>query len=129
MKISRRIHVVRVAADKTSSNIRASSCMTRGMSKAAQQREKQPWTIEFYRSRRNEVQRIHNKMRGKSWNCLWNQPGLVRSTTTSARNPVAKNPTLADQNMHASLRLMNLRGGGWKELCQKIMKIALWQRG
>ena len=49
------------------------------------------------------------KMREKNWNCLWIQPSLVRFRSTSGGNFVAIEPTLADQSMHASLKLMNLR--------------------
>ena len=69
------------------------------------------------------------KTRGKSWNCPWTQPCLVRSRTTSAGNPAAKNPALADQSMHASWKLTNLWESVGKELYWKNMKIALLERG
>ena len=53
---------------------------------------------------------------------------IARFETTSAGNRVAKNPTLADLNVHASLKLMSLRDSAWKKLCQKIMRIALLGR-
>ena len=52
-----------------------------------------------------------------------------KSRTTSAGKLAAKNPTLADESEHASWKLMNLRESVWKDLCQKIMKIALKRRG
>ena len=55
----------------------------------------------------------------KSWNCLWSQPCFVRFKTTTAGNLAAKNPTLEDLSVHASLKLMNPRESVCKELCQK----------
>ena len=38
------------------------------------------------------------------------------------------NPTLADESMHSSWKVTNLRESVWKELCHKIMKIALQEK-
>ena len=38
---------------------------------------------------------------------------------------MAKNRTLPDQDMHASSKLVSLRESAWKELCLKIVTIAL----
>ena len=69
------------------------------------------------------------KRAGKVGICVWNQPCPVSSRTTSAQNPAAKTPTLTDLNMHVSSTLTSLRDSVRKELCQKIMQIALQGRG
>ena len=63
----------------------------------------------------------------KNWSCPWKQPCPVRSRTTSAGNPAAKNPTLPDQSTHASWKLTRLRESVWKD-CLKIMNIACQER-
>ena len=103
------------------------------MSKAPQRREKQQWAV--------EQPRLDNA--GNLGGIYFIGPDDLEFTETminareklespmesavpcSAGTPVAKNPTFADQDMHASSELMNLRGSAWKELRQKIMKIAL----
>ena len=110
--------------------------------KAAQRREMPQWAIEkpklererelrgiyFINLEDSEFKETMKKTHGKRWNCRWDQPCFVRSGITTAGNPAAKNPALADQSMHASWKLKNLRESVWKELCLKIMKIALQKR-
>ena len=57
----------------------------------------------------------------KSWNCLWKQPCFVMCRITSAGKLTA-NPTFANQSMHVSWELTNLRESVWKELCRNIMR-------
>ena len=58
------------------------------------------------------------KSRGKSWNCSWRQPRSVWSIIASTGKIVAI-PTNANQSMHASSKLTNLRESVWKELSQR----------
>ena len=63
-------------------------------------------------------------MRGESWKFRCQQLCLARSGEESARKLVA--PLMfARQNTHASLKSVNLRESGWKELYIKIMKTTL----
>ena len=94
----------------------------------ARQCQKVEWHL-FHRSGRYRDQRNHEKCAGKSGIDYGISHALQGpEPPTSAGNPAAKNPTLADQNMHESWKLMNLRESIWKELCLKIMKIALQER-
>ena len=87
-----------------------------GMSKASQRRDE-------------EFKETMKKTRGQRWNCPWKQPRLARFENLGTEKPMAKtNPTLANQSMHASYKLTNLREIVWRDLCLKIMKIALQER-
>ena len=109
------------------------------MSKEAQRKEEQQWAIEkrkldTARKLRGihvtdledmEFKETNEKRAGKVGICVWNQPCPVSSRTTSAQKQAAKTPTLTDSSVHVSSTLTNLRDIFWKELCQKIMQIAL----
>ena len=74
----------------------------------------------FRRSWMTWSSRTPCKTRAKSWSCPWNPPYFARFKILGMETFVAKaNPTLADQNMHASWRPTNLRESALERLDKK----------
>ena len=101
------------------------------MTKAAQRREEQQWAIE--KSKLNNARKLRGmyflgpedleckETMKKTHRIIGTAHAIrnafVRFKTFSAGKPVAKNPALPDQDMHASSKLVSLRESAWKELC------------